>query len=75
MIVSLDVSVLFDIMPDELEELDEVKIKKCIYHKSTKFNYLRYKMKNKKLSPKRQEYYYHRIKADLIEDELKLKDS
>lgn len=23
-----------------------------------------------KLSPKRQEYYYHRIKADLIEDEL-----
>lgn len=24
----------------------------------------------KKLSPKRQEYYYHRIKADLIEDEL-----
>ncbi len=25
----------------------------------------------KKLSPKRQEYYYHRIKADLIEDELK----
>jgi transcriptional regulator with XRE-family HTH domain len=24
-----------------------------------------------KLSPKRQEYYYHRIKADLIEDELK----
>lgn len=24
-----------------------------------------------KLSPKRQEYYYHRIKADLIEEELK----
>ncbi|QKF77309.1 transcriptional regulator, XRE family [Arcobacter defluvii] len=24
-----------------------------------------------KLSQKRQEYYYHRIKADLIEDELK----
>lgn len=24
----------------------------------------------KKLSPKRQEYYYHRIKADLIEEEL-----
>ncbi|MCT7530400.1 helix-turn-helix domain-containing protein [Aliarcobacter cryaerophilus] len=23
-----------------------------------------------KLSPKRQEYYYHRIKADLIEEEL-----
>ena len=23
-----------------------------------------------KLSPKKQEYYYHRIKADLIEDEL-----
>lgn len=23
-----------------------------------------------KLSPKRQEYYYHKIKADLIEDEL-----
>ncbi|MGJ0288418.1 hypothetical protein [Aliarcobacter cryaerophilus] len=28
-----------------------------------------------KLSLKRQEYYYYRIKADLIEDELKLKDS
>ncbi|MBL3518890.1 helix-turn-helix domain-containing protein [Arcobacter lanthieri] len=25
----------------------------------------------KKLSPKRQEYYYYRIKADLIEEELK----
>lgn len=25
----------------------------------------------KKLTPKRQEYYYHRIKADLLEDELK----
>ncbi|KLE06939.1 hypothetical protein AF77_00265 [Aliarcobacter butzleri L352] len=25
----------------------------------------------KKLSQKRQEYYYHRIKADLIEEELK----
>jgi spore germination protein YaaH len=25
----------------------------------------------KKLSPKRQEYYYHRIKADLIEEELR----
>lgn len=25
----------------------------------------------KKLSQKRQEYYYHRIKADLIEDEMK----
>lgn len=24
----------------------------------------------KKLTPKRQEYYYHKIKADLIEDEL-----
>lgn len=24
----------------------------------------------KKLSPKRQEYYYHRIKADLIEEEI-----
>lgn len=24
----------------------------------------------KKLSPKKQEYYYHRIKADLIEEEL-----
>ncbi|MBL3519471.1 hypothetical protein H0A43_03240 [Arcobacter lanthieri] len=23
-----------------------------------------------KLSPKRQEYYYHRIKADLIDEEL-----
>jgi len=24
-----------------------------------------------KLSPKRQEYYYHKIKADLLEDKLK----
>lgn len=52
----------------ELEELDEVKIKKCIYHKSTKFNYLRYKMKNKKL------YVCNNFNAPLKDQLLELKN-
>lgn len=51
----------------KLEEVDENKIKKCI-HQATKFNYLRYRMKNKKL------YVCNNFHAPLKDQLLELKN-
>lgn len=51
----------------KLEEIDENKIKKCI-HQPTKFNYLRYRMKEKKL------YVCNNFHAPLKDQLLELKN-
>ena len=51
----------------QLEEIDEIKIKRCI-HQTSKFNYLRYRMKGKKL------YVCNNFHAPLKDQLLELKN-
>ena len=75
---------LNQIIPNKIEELqneiEDLKskdsVEKKLENKKQKLKEKIAELKNEifndiqKLSSKRQEYYYHRIKADLIEEEL-----